>query len=363
MKVSGACEEIGSDSSEIFWWILQYEWGRWAANHTARLGVFTYQNMRWLACHSHRCKCCSHLSKATRVNISSISVPWQIKASLLRAFGAKTENHVNLLVTHSILLTYTRHVIYLLYNYFYFYRYVQASGLAGSFHSWLLLGGCTFKRALAFRRMAVNKGLNVFGVFNWRSISIQDSNVRKTSISMWACAASPKPFYPTTIRHSRSQKLMADLLHCRSPSFIAINPFSLPAKIYSGPFCILFLSLFFPTPDSTICLSSLTYRFLLPPDSFPKLPSPFKQHQTTPDAFASAENVQTDGRFVKRRHCEIQRRLPGGDWLVRQCVVRQSRSYTRTAAHISWEAHISQNLVPWDVWKLYLQSFLFGRLL
>lgn len=131
-----------------------------------------------------------------------------------------------------------------------------------------------------------------------------------------------KTLLSTTIRHSRSQKLMADSRHCRSPSFIAINPFSLPAKIYSGPFCIFSLSLFFPTPDSTICLSSLPFA-THSPDAFPKLPSPFKQHQTAVDGFASAENVQTDGRFVKRRHCEVQRRLPGGDRLIHHCVVRQ----------------------------------------
>lgn len=85
------------------------------------------------------------------------------------------------------------------------------------------------KCAAFFCRMAVNKGLNMFISFNYGSIHFQDGIIyAKLQSPCELVLHHQKPFYPTTIRHSRSQKLMADLLHCRSPSFIAINPF-LPA--------------------------------------------------------------------------------------------------------------------------------------
>lgn len=156
-------------------------------------------------------------------------------------------------------------------------------------------------------RVAANKGLKIFVLFFFkRSIKFPDSKSRRAS--MRACSPSTKPFYPPTIRHSRSQKLMADSLRCRSPSFIAINPFSLPAKIYSGHFLrfyFIFLNFFSNTRiHHMLCsLTSLpTCSRLLPP----MLPSPFKRHQTMADGFAGAENVQSGGRFVKRRRCEIQ---------------------------------------------------------
>lgn len=124
---------------------------------------------------------------------------------------------------------------------------------------------------------------------------------------MRACSPSTKPFYPPNIRHSRSQKLMADSLRCRSPSFIAINPFSLPAKIYSGHFLhFYFIFYFFSNTRIRHMLCSLTASHSLPTPS-PTLPSPFKRHQTAADGFAGAENVQSCGRFVKRRRCEIQK--------------------------------------------------------
>lgn len=80
-------------------------------------------NLRWSACHGHTVDVNAvQIFQRQHVSTSgSISVPSEIKASLLRALQAKRETHVNLLVTHSYLLTSTQHVIYLLYNYFYFY--------------------------------------------------------------------------------------------------------------------------------------------------------------------------------------------------------------------------------------------------
>lgn len=59
------------------------------------------------------CRCINAVQIFQRQHVSasgSISVPSEIKASLLRAFQAKKETHVNLLVTHSYLLTSTQHL-------------------------------------------------------------------------------------------------------------------------------------------------------------------------------------------------------------------------------------------------------------
>lgn len=144
MKMNRACEKI---RNLLLFGVVNStaSGGKVGSQSHDTLRCIYISNLRWPAWLSHRWKRCSDLSKATRVNISSISVPSEIKVSLLRALRAKTENHVNLLVTHSILLTYTRHVIYLLYNYFYFYRYMQGSGLARIFYSWLLLVDALWK--------------------------------------------------------------------------------------------------------------------------------------------------------------------------------------------------------------------------
>lgn len=114
------------------------------------------------------------------------------------------------------------------------------------------------------------KNVWVFLFFFKRSIKFPDSKSRRALISMRACSPSTKPFYPPTIRLSRSQKLMADSLRCRSPSFIAINPFSLPAKNYSGHFLRFYFIFFIFFKHQNPPYALLPYRFPLAPDSFPR---------------------------------------------------------------------------------------------
>lgn len=154
----------------------------------------------------------------------------------------------------------------------------------------------------------------LFCFFFNRSIKFQDSKARKASISMRACSPSTKAFYPPTIRHSRSQKLMADSLRCRSPSFIAINPFSLPAKIYSGHF--LHFYFFFKHQNPPYAL--LPYRFPLAPDSFPDAPVTL---QATPNHRRMVLPVRKMCRAAadlsNADAVKYKRRLPGGDRLIR----------------------------------------------
>lgn len=152
---------------------------------------------------------------------------------------------------------------------------------------------CTFTRTPPFSQDGCKQRAKHVCFF----IKFQDSKSRKASISVRAYSPSTKPFYPPTIRHSRSQKLMADSLRCRSPSFIAINPFSLPAKIYSGHFLHFY---FFSNTRIHHMLCSLTASHSLPTPS-PTLPSPFKRHQTTVGWFCRC------GKCAKRRQiCQTQ---------------------------------------------------------
>lgn len=127
MKVNGASGEIGSDGPGIFalWFGEFYSIGGKAGLPVAqRTEAYLHIKPEVVGVSRPYCRCINAVQIFQRQHVStlgSISVPSEIKASLLRALQAKRETHVNLLVTHSYLLTSTQHVIYLLYNYFYFY--------------------------------------------------------------------------------------------------------------------------------------------------------------------------------------------------------------------------------------------------
>lgn len=118
MKVNGASGEIGSDGPGIFaLWFGEF----YSAQRTE---AYLHIKPEVVGVSRPYCRRINAVQILQRQHVStsgSISVPSEIKASLLRALQAKRETHVNLLVTHSYLLTSTQHVIYLLYNYFYFY--------------------------------------------------------------------------------------------------------------------------------------------------------------------------------------------------------------------------------------------------